>query len=230
MANNPKNLKIVSPYSDQSRAPGQRVSFQFWRQPVYELSDGTYWHPGSDGPPTLAGLDSPWSYLYLGIPSTQNYTPGKATVRVRSARAADVKKGSGFDGGHVAFHGVPPRRVEIDLLIWTPEQLRILATQWPTLFPQAYKGNPPAYDVQHPMLSLHGIRSLQFDSGEGPDVDRDGRGTFRMTAWEFLQPGKKNATKTNTEAIGSLLDVGAVVTTSSGFALPGSDTSNLGPK
>lgn len=46
----PAQLSIVPPYSAPSRAPGQRVNFQFWRQPVYQLQDGTYWHPGHEGP------------------------------------------------------------------------------------------------------------------------------------------------------------------------------------
>jgi len=223
------NLTLVDPYSAPSRAPGQRVSFAFWRRPVYQLQDGTYWHPGSDGPTYLVDIDSPWSYLYLGIPSTQPYTPGKATVKVRRFRDVDKKKAAGNDGGRITIHGVEPSMVEIDLTIWTPEQLRQLANLWPTLFPQAYKGAPPAYDVDHPALRMHGIHAIQFVSGEGPEIDGQGRGTFRMTAWEFLQPGKKKATNTNAQAIGSLLDAGATPTTAAGYALPGSDPSNLGP-
>jgi hypothetical protein len=97
------------------------------------------------------------------------------------------------------------------------------------LFPQAYKGSPPAYDVQHPMLAIHGIKALQFTSGEGPEIDAQGRGVFKMSAWEFLKP-KKAAPKTEVKPIGSRLDVGVEPTTASGFALPGSDPNNLGPK
>jgi len=224
------NLSIVSPYSAQSRAPGPRVSFQFWKQPVYQLQDGTYWHPGSDGPAYLTGIDTAWSYLYVGIPSTNPYTPGKATVHVRSARDIDKKKASGNDGARVAIHGLDLRVAEIDLLIWTPEQLRQLANLWPTLFPVAYKGAPPAYDVQHPLLTLHHIKALQFIGGEGPEIDNQGRGIFKMTAIEFLKPSTKNVTKTAVSAIGSLLDAGATSTTPSGFALPGATPSNLGPR
>jgi hypothetical protein len=227
------NLSIVPPFSAPSRAPGQRVSFQFWRQPVYELSDGTYWHPGADGPTYLVNVSSAWDYLYLGIPSTQPYTPGKATVRVRKARDVDKKKAAGNDGARVAIHGVDLAAVDIELLIWTPEQLRQLAALWPVLFPQAYKGSPPAYDVQHPALmnELHHVKSVQFIGGEGPDVDAQGRGIFKMTAIEFLPPGKKNVTKTEVAAIGSLLDPGAATTTPSGYASPAwNNPTNLGPR
>jgi len=224
------NLAIIDPYSDPSRAPGPRVNFPFWRQPVYQLQDGSYWHPGHDGPTYLVDIDSPWSYLYLGIPSTQPYTPGRATVHVTKFRDVDKKKAAGLDGGRFTIHGVEPCLVEIDLLIWTPEQYRALLALWPTLFPQAYKGAPPAYDAQHPLLAFHGVKALQFVKGEGPEIDNQARGTFRMSAWEFLKPGKKNVAKTNVQAIGSLLDAGATQTTAAGFALPGSDPANLGPK
>lgn len=226
----PQNLSLIDPYSSPSRAPGQRVNFQFWRKPVYQLQDGTYWHPGSDGPTYLVDIDSEWSYLYLGIPSTMPYTPGKATVRARKFRDVDKKKAAGGDGGRITIHGVEPSFVEIELMIWTPEQLRQLAFLWPVLFPQAYKGSPPAYDVQHPELSLHGIKALQFVDGEGPELDGRGGGIFRMKAWEFLKPSTKSTTKTEVQAIGSLLDVGAVQVSSSGYAPPGQNAANLGPR
>jgi hypothetical protein len=225
-----QNLSLVDPYSTDTRAPGTRVNFPFWRQPVYQLDDGTYWHPGTDGPTYLVDVDSPWSYVYVGIPSTQPYTPGKATVHVRKARDIDKKKAAGQDGAHVAIHGVDLWVGEIELLIWTPEQYRALLSLWPILFPVAYKGAPPAYDIQHPLLALHNIKSAQFIGGEGPELDAQGRGQFRMTAIEFLKPGKKNATKTNVQSIGSRLDAGVEPTTAAGYSTPGSDPSNLGPK
>lgn len=226
-----RDLTIVDPYSTPSRAPGQRVNFQFWRQPVYQLADGSYWHPGVDGPTYLNEIDSPWSYLYLGIPSTQPYTPGKATVRMRSARDVDKKKAAGNDGARVAIHGLDLRVAEIELLIWTPEQLRALANLWPVLFPVAYKGAPPAYDIQHPLITgMHHVKAVQFISGEGPEIDAQGRGVFKMSAIEFLKPSKKNETATAVQAIGSLLDEGAVPTSASGYALPGANPNNLGPR
>lgn len=230
MSNFTKDPSIVAPFTAGSRAPGPRVSFQFWRQPVYQLQDGSYWHPGADGPTYLVGYDSPESYLYLGIPSTQPYTPGKATVHVRKARDVDKKKAAGNDGARVAIHGADLAAAEIELLIWTPEQLRQLNNLWPILFPPNYKGSPPAYDVQHPKLSLHHVKALQFIGGDGPEIDGQGRGVFRMTAIEFAKPGTKNATKTEVAALGSLLDAGAVVTTPGGFASPGANPSNLGPR
>jgi hypothetical protein len=223
--------QLLSPYDATARLPGARVSFAFWRQPVYQLSDGTYWHPGSEGPTYLVNIDSQWSYLYLGIPSTQPYTPGKLTITEASKwRDVDKKKAAGNDGARISIHGIEPSLVEMELLIWTPEQLRQLANLWPILFPAAYKGAPPAYDVDHPLLRIHGVKAIQFVKGSGPYVDAKGIGTFRMTAWEFLQPSKKNETKTNVQALGSLLDAGTTSSSPSSFSTPGATAANLGPR
>jgi hypothetical protein len=135
-------MALIQPYQNV-----QQVSFQFWAKPVLQASDGTYYSPGFDGP-TYAS--SPWDYLYLGVPSTQPFTPGLCTVAVNRTRDVDKKKAVGNDGARVTIHGVDAAMVEIAIRIWTPEQLRQLAALWPTLFPNAYKGAPPAYDVQRP--------------------------------------------------------------------------------
>ena len=198
----------------------QQASFQFWAKPVLQQSDGTYFCPGFDGPTYSS---NPWDYVYLGIPSTQPFTPGLCTVNVNRSRDVDKKKAVGNDGARVTIHGVDPAPVEIMIRIWTPEQLRQLAALWPVLFPQAYKGAPPAYDVQHPMFSYYGIKSVQFIGGSGPMIDEHRVGTFVLSAIEFLKPGKTNVTKTAVGSIGSLLDPGVVQT-------PGQNPANLGPR
>lgn len=206
---------LINPYLPQSQ-----VSFQFWQKPVYQNDDGSYWCPGFEGE-TYA--TNPWDYIYLGIPSTTPFTPGICRVRLRKERSMDKKKPVGSDGARVTFHGVDPAEFDIEIKIWTPEQLRQLANIWPTLFPQAYKGAPPAYDVQHPIFTIHNVKSVQFVGGEGPEIGTDRTATFRMRAIEFLKPSKKSATKTDEKAISSLLDPGA-------YPTPGSNTSNLGPR
>lgn len=218
---------LVTPYTNNGLGgtlinpslPVSQTSFQFWRKPVYTAANGDLWCPGVEG----ATFDTnPWSYIYLGIPSTQPFTPGVCRVSFDKARDIDKKKSAGTDGARVAIHGVDLAAVDIELLIWTPEQLKVLSNIWPILFPPAYKGAPPAYDVQHPLFSIHSIKSVQFIGGSGPVIDQNGRGVFRMRAIEFQKPGKKNATKTDVGSIGSLLDPGA-------YPTPSGNTANLGP-
>lgn len=222
---------LVQPYSSSSvQNPygpnvSNRVSFQFWRQPVYQRSDGTYWTPGIDGPTYAL---SPWDRLYVGIPTSgQPFTPGICKIVAIRRRDKDIKKGAGADGGRVTFHGVAPAEVDIELRIWTPEQLRQLALLWPTLFPQAYKGTPPAFSVQHPNLvsGLQAINSLQFYELQGPDIDSQGVGRFMIKAIEYLKPGTTNATATATAALPTLYDQGAAPS----VPTPGSQAANLAP-
>lgn len=206
---------LIQPYQGLNQ-----VSFQFWAKPVLQTSSGVYYCPGFDGETYASNA---WDYLYLGIPSTQPFTPGLCRVIVNRTRDIDKKKAAGTDGARVTIHGVDAAMVDIEIRVWTPEQLRQLANLWPVLFPNAYNGSPPAYDVQHPQLSYHNIKSLQFIGGSGPVIDERRVGTFHMSAIEFLKPGKKNATKTAVGSIGSLLD-------DTGYPKPGSNSENLGPR
>lgn len=225
---------ILNPYGTTAAPVGTRVSFQFWRQPVFQYTDGTYYTPGVDGP-TYA--TSPWDKLEIDATVPPPYvasgskfsTPGICKVRVTKYRDVDKKKSAGSDGARVTIHGMEPAQLEIELMIWTPEQLRQLAAMWPVLSPAAYKGSPAAYDVRHPALSggLHSVSSVQFVSLDGPEIDSRGVGTFRMKAWEFLKPGNPNVSVTKTAAAPTptLYDT----TNSPAISTPGSSSANTAP-
>lgn len=206
----------IDPYTNVSQ-----VAFQFWQKPVLTARNGEYYTPGCEG---LTYQKSEWDYVYLGIPSTQPYTPGKCEVHVKKDRDFDKKKASGSDGARITLHGIDPAQVEIKLTIWTPEQLRQLANLWPILFPMAGKNAPVPYDVDHPVFRMHNVKSVVFTGGDGPVLSTSGPrlGVFTMKAVEFLQPGKKRATKTPVQALGSLLDPKP-------YPLAGSDKNNTKP-
>jgi len=206
-----------------------RVSFAFWRQPVYQLGDGTYFTPGCDGP-TYAS--NPWDRVDLGLKTLLQFngqprTPGIARVRVDKFRDVDKKKAAGNDGARITIHGVEPAEVEIELTIWTPEQFRQLVQLWSILFPPASKGAPPVISAQHPAFTnnLHSVSALQFVKMEGPDVQHDGRGIFKLKAWEFLKPSTTNVTATAAAPLPTLYDQA----TQSSVSTPGSSSSNTGP-
>lgn len=209
---------IINPYLPQSQ-----VAFQFWQKPVYTASDGSLWCPGFEGK-TYA--DSPWDYLYIATGSTKTFTPGICRVRSRKERRMDKKKPVGSDGARVTLYGIDAAEFDVEIKIWTPDQLKALATLWPVLFPQFNKGSPPSFEVQHPLFSIHNIKAAQFVGGEGPDIQPDRSGIFRMRAVEFLKPSKKNMTKTESGSVAplpNLLDPGA-------YPKPGSNTADLGPR
>lgn len=225
-----------TPYADVA----DRVSFAFWGQPVLRQSNGLLTCPGFDGP-TYA--DSPWDKVFVAVPYQgieQPYTPGQAEVSVQKSRDVDKKKAAGNDGARLTVHGLEPAVVEIRLLIWTPDQLAWLAKIWPVLFPGPQKvasipnnARPVTpkqnvatpFDVQHPVLDLHGVRSLIFVGGSGPDPGPVPRSRlFTMRALEFLAPNSKtNSTNTPVSSKGSLLDPEA------GYQASGLDPNNLGP-
>lgn len=211
---------IVQPYNnppaEKTYLPKSQVSFQFWQKPVYQAPDGTYMCPGVDGPTYAA---NEWDYIALG---NSSFTPGICRVTLKKERDKQKKKPVGSDGARITFHGVDPAEFDVELVIWTPEQLRQLAILWPTLFPRANKGAPPVFDVHHPLFSIHDVKSCQFSGASGPDIGPDRKGVFKMQAVEFIKPSKKKATSTGVAPIGSILDAGA-------YPTPGSNAANTRP-
>jgi hypothetical protein len=206
--------QLIQPYSNASQ-----VSFQFWQKPILHASDGTLFCPGFEG---LTYAINPWDYIYIGTPSTDPRTPGVCTVRIRKEREMQKKKPVGSDGSRVTFHGIVAAEFDIEIKVWTPEQLKALAGLWPDLFPPAYKGDPPNYDVQHPLFTIHSVKSAQFVSGDGPNIGPDRTATFHIHAVEYLKPSKKKAVSTSVGPSRSLFDPGA-------YPTPGSNSANRNP-
>lgn len=215
---------LIDPYNTTTA----QSSFRFWGAPVYTASNGTLWCPGFDG---ATFSTSPYDYVTVAVPygpnvggAPPNRTPGVCIVDVRKEYAVDKKKPLGSNGARVTFHGIDAAEVNIEIKIWTPEQLRQLELMWSSLFPPANKGVPVAFDVGHPILNdVHGVKSVQFVSGSGPIIQGDRTGIFRIRALEYQPPATTNVTKTQVKSIGSLLDAPT-------YSTPGSNTANLAPR
>lgn len=179
------------------------ANFDFWGGPVHVAQDGTYYCAGFVGDTYAANS---FDKVYLGIASPQPYTPGKAIVNVKKARAHDRKKAAGSDGERVTFHGAMLSEVDIQLIIWTPEQLRAVYAMWPEILPKNYKGSPPAVSIYHPACIAHGVKAVQFVEGAGPSDGPFPRSkVFSLRALEYAKPSG-NATKTDEGAGASTLD------------------------
>ena len=200
------------------------AAFQFWAGPVLFDNDGRYYCPGFEGPTYST---SPWDTVVVGVPYTdpdKPQTPGIAEVSVEKYRDVDKKKAAGKDGARVTIHGIEPAMIEIKLIIWTPDQLRVLSELWPVLFPKMQKGTPPAFDIDHPMTRIHDVKSVIFVRGDGPMPGPVVRSrVFTMKAVEYLPPGKKKATVTPVKPIGSPVNDPPVTTK------PGANPDNTGP-
>jgi len=211
------NQTLTIPYSGLARA-----SFDFWGSPVLTNNNGELYCPGFVGETYMV---NPEDFLYLGLPLTRPFTPGVADVQIESYRDVDKKKAAGGDGARVTIHGLEPADVTVSIVIWTPEQLRVLQNIWTILFPKAQKGSPPAYDIQHPRLKFHGVKSLQFVRGSGPHPGPIARSrVFTMRAIEFLKPSQKKTSKTEVASIKSKYDP-----KTTDHPKPGSVPGNTGP-
>jgi hypothetical protein len=209
---------------DAPKLPIVRVAnSDFWGAPVYE-TDGGLWCPGFEGK-TFA--DNPWDLVKLsfsaadrakhpdatGLGST--FTPGICRVTVSKGRTVDKKKSSGTDGDTLTISGINSAEGEIQVMLWTPEQWEWWKHIWPIMSPP--QGKHPtdgttvkttvgkgtakifvqAYDVQHPKFAMHGIKSVVFLHGNGPDDGWVTGAKFFTAKWvEYIEPIKTTVTRT----------------------------------
>ena len=203
--------EILNPYTNTPTA------FDFWA-PVFTDNNGKLYSPGfTDDRGDKFNL---WDTVFINAAPT----PGAATVSLSKDRDVDKKKAAGSDGARVTLHGVEPAQGTIQLVIWTPEQLKALNELWPIIFAPTAKGDqPPPYDVSHPTFKLHGVKSIQIVGGTGPDPGPVARSrVFTIKFIEYFPPGKKKATATPVQSKGSTRDP-------SPAALPGSKPSDTAP-
>lgn len=215
---------LVQPYQNV-----QQVAFDFWVKPVLQASDGTYYCHGVEGDTYLKNPDSIVEIGGGSAPSAsagQRFAlPGLCTVHCSKEYASDKKKPAGSNGARVTIHGIDAADIEIEVLIWTPEQLRQFRRIWPIIFP-GNKGTQQARDVSHPTFTQHGVKSMIVLGGRGWD-----RGpvvnsrVFTIRGVEFIKPQTANVTTTPVGAkpLGSSFDAQA------NYPMPGSNSANTAP-
>lgn len=240
-----KKNSIESAYSNLANQGYQVVSSDFWGTPVLKLNDGSLFCPGFVGK-TFLNDESPWNSVYISAPLAQPYTPGLVEVTVDKSRKADVKEIAGADGASVTYSGISPSRVEFRITIWTPDQFEALKRLWAILFPAPQKeikqtttpnGQQQAvtiqkvqpYDMSHPMLNIHKIKSLVMLSASGPDPGNIPRSrVFTMRAIEFIQVTKDPVNTTTTpKASKHYAPTPSVVEKQ--YQKPGDNVKNTGP-
>lgn len=216
----------------------ERNYFEFWAQPVITDEDtGELSCPGFTGP---TYSNNPWDVVTIG----GDRTPGIAQVMCEKRRAIDRKKPAGADGARITVHGADLAEVQIQLLIWTPQQLAVLNALWARWMPPSGKSkpqqtkasgqknapkaiDPSPFIVSHPKFITHDVTAIQIIGGRGPDDGPVPRSkVFTILAVEFRSPST-GASKTNTPvaAIGSTLDEGIV-----DHPLAGENPDNTGPE
>lgn len=197
----------------------------FWGAPVLRRSDGELYCPGFSGETYSRNQ---WDYVGFG---PILISPGLADVKVVKSQESDIKQAAGRDGATVTTHGVRPAEITVTLRIWTPQQLEEMYDLWAVIMPKANKNTATAFDVSHPVFTLHDIKSMIVLRGEGPvDGPAPKVKLFTITGIEFVARPKaqRSATKTLAKAEPSTLDPNATVAASAP-ATPGTNRRNTGP-
>lgn len=217
------NPPLVTPYRNVNQ-----VAFDFWASPVLQNSDGTYWTPGCEGDTYMSNLDSIVTIGGGSAPSANAgqvfALPGLCTVHCHTEYATDKKKPAGSNGARITVHGVDATDIEIDVMIWTPEQLRQFRNIWNIIFP-GNKGTQQARDVSHPTFTTHGVKSMIVVGITGPDKGPVVNSRmFNIRGFSFAKPGSTNVTTTPKGA----KPLGDIYSPTS-YPTPGSNSANTGP-
>lgn len=115
------------------------IATDFWYSPVYADANGDWACPGFTG---NTYSPNPWDAVFVAIPysgTDQPLTPGICEVLCEKERSFDKKKAKGADGARITVHGIDAAEGEIEIVIWTPQQYRVLMEMWPLLFPPPQK-------------------------------------------------------------------------------------------
>lgn len=149
--------------------------------------------PGADGP-----LNAPmeWDTCQLqGI-----HLPGIVEFNVDSqSRRLQSKKQDGSDGSTPTFRGQNPAKGNLRITIWTPDQLTLMDSLLPIVYPNPNKdvNKLSALDVSHPVASQRRIKSIIITDVSGPSPGSVRGSKMYDLKWEQFVPIKaKSATKT----------------------------------
>ena len=205
--------------------PGAQIPSPFWGSPVYADKDGRHWCPGFDGETFSTNQ---WDYIKFNKIAglAIDRTPGVCRVTVHKGHDVDKKKPPGAHGARHTSFGIKPADFNVEIEIWTPEQLRQLQILWAYVLTPKSDGSLKTIDVTHPMFGIHSIKSMQFVSGSGPVVSHDRRGVFTMHVLEFMKPSTGNIVNTPTASVAAM----TTLYSPSKNPLPGSNKSDLAPQ
>jgi len=143
----------------------------------------------SELPPTTGKGSSAWHTLVIAGQAA----PGTCKCKPKRGYKVDKKAGLGEDGGTTTIQGKDVPGVTLTIQVWSQSQLEQLAALIETLFPFG-TAIPDPISVSHPVLAMHGVSALFFETVEGPDQVEPGLWTTTIAATEFRPPKPVTAT------------------------------------
>lgn len=130
-------------------------------------TDGTKTTSTDDVSPTVDGGGLPWPWDAPGLYDQITIAGFQFTALVIPSGELgcklDVKNAKGSDGATITDDGTDAESGEIVLTMWRPDQWQDYQRALPLIAPNAVKGKRKPVDVSHPMLNLHGIRSIYIE-------------------------------------------------------------------
>jgi hypothetical protein len=96
--------------------------------------------------------------------------PGVAHVTGTAARKIDTRSAAGADGARVRDRGYEPAALDVQIRIWTEEQLEELEQILEPLHPRQRGTERTPVDVAHPGLAMLGIRSAYVTAVGIPQI------------------------------------------------------------
>jgi hypothetical protein len=156
----------------------------------------------SDSPTHWLDKPIPWDALYIsGV-----IAPGMVDdIDISRAYKVDEKGGAGVNGATLTVQGLQLANVSIKLKLWTRNHLNTIDLLIYSIFrkPKQTKTVKP-FDFTHPLLTMHGLRSLLVVDVLGPtNPNQDGFQFVTIKCKEFAPPPPKPAASATTTPKGT---------------------------
>jgi hypothetical protein len=147
-----------------------------------------------------------WDTLIVAGDNGPIRAPGLVDeIDVSIKNKVDKHPGPGIDGGTITVQGEDVPEVKVVLKIWEKSHQIQLEKFLNTIRPQGKKATIKPRDFTHPILSEHGIKSLIYESIQGPGMpDKQGFRKITLQFSRFKLPPKQSVATTPKQSVASV--------------------------
>lgn len=96
--------------------------------------------------------------------------PGIVKIAGSMTRKLDKKNAKGADGATITDDGANAAEIELALVMWTAAHWEAYQAMVPLINPLAQKGKLSPVDIVHPVLALHGVKSVYVEDVSLPQA------------------------------------------------------------
>jgi hypothetical protein len=157
--------------------------------------------------------------------------PGLVKIAGTLSRKLDKKNAKGADGATITDDGANAAEIELSVIMWDAGQWTAYQELLPLINPIQTKGKLSPVDVVHPVLALHGIRSVYVEEVTLPqagNIPQTREFKIKLVEWRPApKTPKPSKSVTPTKALNNPLDL--VYLTSSNLMAETIFKTDLGP-